>query len=75
MRPDSMNQFRPFPAETPVHYRIEVYQFGGPPDEEPVPVSLCPYPGRSAGPLTDDAKLVTCSSCRRHLSEIGVAWQ
>jgi hypothetical protein len=61
-------------VESPIHFKIHVYAPENMPPAEPYPVALCPFPGRAAGPLTEDAAAVTCPACRKHIDELGVDW-
>jgi len=57
---------------TDSHYRIEVYDDGPPPDNEPQAVSLCPGARGFPVELVLEVPLVTCRRCLQLLDVIGL---
>lgn len=60
------------PSTEVTHYRIYVYDNGHPLTGDPTPVALCPWPGRPPGPTVENVSQVTCPTCLRHISELGL---
>jgi hypothetical protein len=54
------------------HYRIEVYDDGPPPDNDPVPMSLCPEARKNRVELVLEPSQVTCRRCRHLLMILGL---